>query len=134
MAEIKESLELQKKPQTNKEKEPHWANIVAQTRVWHMLVVQATQQRAEHLNSTYRSTIDALITTLFKEERDVIVAYRNQLFASKNRKELTDLKQYDALLERIVDLLHERKYLLALHTPDDAENETYVPGHQGVTK
>lgn len=109
-------LEIQKK---EKEKAIHWASRVSQAKLWHLLIKRATLCRLERNYKGYARSIDTIIPTLFKQDRDKVKDFAETINAEN------ELDFYDCIMEYLTDLLEE--YLKTEYTPIEDE---YEAGHQ----
>jgi len=114
-------LKLVKKKLEKAEKELHWASRVSQSKLWHKLEQIATQAYADNSMGRFTRTIDMLVDSTFKEDRDRIIEYQHSLVGKISNKE----ERYRLVLRFTVDLLEP--YLRYFHTPylgsDDSEYE-----------
>ena len=83
----------------------HWKDIRKQADVWQLIIKRASLARLEHNYNEYGRSIDTLIHTLFKNERDKVKEHQNSLTMEDF------LTYYDDLMEFIIDILESKGYL-----------------------
>lgn len=73
--------------------------------------MKATTFRANGREQDYINTINALIVSLLKKERDPVKELKNRLLAKDKFGISDDMRLYDELLEGIIDILEDSGYL-----------------------
>lgn len=108
-------------------KNPSWYDRAQYSKIWLVLFQRVAEFRAKGERSKCKDAIDTLILMIFKSERDVVKNYIKELDDQFKNPTKSDVdKKYDLILEKIVDVLEESRWLTREGTSTMMEE-----GHEG---
>lgn len=114
-----------------RERNPSWYDRAQYSKnVWMALFQRIAEFRAKGERSKCKDAIDTLLIVIFKQERDIVKNYIKELDAQFVNPSKADIdKKYDLILEKIVDVLEESRWLTREGT--SKMEEGFEGGHEG---
>lgn len=96
------------------EQKVHWSSMVSQAKLFFLIQKRIALAQISGNDYKYIRAVDALINSMFKEDRDKIAQYQKQLIELNYKK----IDRYRLVTRKCVDLLEP--YLRQFFTPADS--------------